>query len=161
MEKKLCFGCFSDQHIAKNCKERQTCKTCKRQHPTSLHDYDWAKKTSYNGANQSGAGPRVGSNRTAICNTEAGDVPINMGILPVHLFHKSDPAKKIKVYALLDNASGGIFVSEKSMKALGIEGNDTDLILTTIHGTSNVTTKTVKGLVLANIKGEDVILDLP
>ena len=40
VEKKLCFGCFSDQHIAKNCKVRQTCKTCKRQHPTSLHDYD-------------------------------------------------------------------------------------------------------------------------
>ena len=32
MENKLCFGCFSDQHIAKNCKEWQTCKTCKKQH---------------------------------------------------------------------------------------------------------------------------------
>ena len=162
VEKKLCFGCFSDQHIAKNCKERQTCKTCKRPHPTSLHDYDWVKKISNDSDNQPGAEPRVSSNRTAICSvTEAGDVPINMGILPVHLFHKSDPAKKIKVYALLDNASGGTFVSEKSMKALGIEGNDTDLILTTIHGTSSVTTKAIEGLVVANIKEEDVILDLP
>ena len=42
-----------------------------------------------------------------------------------------------------------------------IEGNDTDLILTTIHGTSGVTTKAVEGLVVANIKEEDVILDLP
>ena len=75
-----------------------------------------------------------------------------MGILPVYLFHKSDPAKKIKVYALLDNASGGTFVSEKSMEVL---------ILTTIHGTSCVTTKAVEGLVVANIKEEDVILDLP
>ena len=66
-----------------------------------------------------------------------------MGILPVYLFHKSDPAKKIKVYALLDNASGGTFVSEKSMEVL---------ILTTIHGTSCVTTKAVVGLVVANIK---------
>ena len=111
MEKKLCFGCFSDQHIAKNCKERQTCKTCKKQHPTSLHDNNWAKKTSNDSDNQSGAEPLVSSNRTAICNiTEAGDVPINMGILPVYLFHKSDPVKKIKVYALLDNASGGTFI---------------------------------------------------
>ena len=84
-----------------------------------------------------------------------------MGILLVYLFHKSDPAKKIKVYALLDNASGGTFVSEKSIKALGIEGNDIDLILTTIHGTSSVTTKAIEGLVVANIKEEDVILDLP
>jgi len=54
-------------------------------------------------------------------------------------------AKKIKVYALLDNASGGTFVSEKSTKALGIEGDDTDLILSMIHGTRSVTTKPLKG----------------
>ena len=162
MEKKLCFGCFSDQHIAKNCKERQTCKTCKKQHPTSLRDNDWAKKTSNDSENQSGAELHVSSNRTAICIiTEAGDVPINMGILLVYLFHKSDPAKKIKVYALLDNASGGTFVSEESMKALGIEGSDTDLILTTIHATHSVTTKAIERLVVANIKEEDVMLDLP
>ena len=210
MEKKLCFGCFSDQHIAKNCKERQTCKTCKKQHPTSLHNNDWAKKTSNGSHNQSGAEPCVSSNRTAICNiTEAGDVPINMGILPVYLFHKSDPVKKIKVYALLDNASGGTFGVElcvssnrtaicniteagdvpinmgilpvylfhksdpvKKIKVyalldnasggtFGIEGSDTDLILTTIHGTRSVTTKAIEGLVVANIKEKDVMLDLP
>jgi len=162
VEKKLCFDCFSDWHIAKNCRERQTCKPCKRQHPTSLHDYDWVKKTSYKSTNQSGAEPCVSSNHTAICNvTEAGDVPINMGILPVYLFHKNDPEKKIKVYALLDNASGGTFVNEKSMKVLGIEGNETDLILTTIHRTSSVATKAIEGLVVANIKEEDMISDLP
>jgi len=82
-----------------------------------------------------------------------------MSILPVYLFHKSDPAKKIKVYALLDNTSGGrTFVGEKLMKALGIEGSDTDLILTTIHGLCSVTTKAIEGLVVANIKEEDVML---
>ena len=78
------------------------------QHPTSLHDNDWVKKTSSDSDNESGAEPLVSSNRTAICDiTGAGDVPINMGILPVYLFHKSDPAKRIKVYTLLDKASGG------------------------------------------------------
>ena len=162
VKRKLCFGCFSDQHIAKNCKERQACKTCKKQHPTSIHGNDWVKKTSSDSDNQPGAEPRVSSNRTAICNiTEAGDVPVNMGILPVHLFHKSDPAKKIIAYALLDNASGGTLVNEKSMKALGIEGSDTDLILTTIHGTRSVTTKAIEGLVVTSTKEEDVMLDFP
>ena len=69
--------------------------------------------------------------------------------------------KKVKVYALLDSASGGTFVSEKSAKALGIEGTDTDLILSTIHGTCSVTTKVIGRLVVANIKEEDVMLDLP
>ena len=84
-----------------------------------------------------------------------------MDILPVYLFHKKDPVKKIKVYAMLHNASGGTFMSEESMKAIGIEGSDTDLILTTIHWTRSVTTKAIKGLVEANIKEEDVMLDLP
>ena len=47
------------------------------------------------------------------------------------------------------------------MKALGIEGSDTDLILTTIDGTRSVTKKAIEGLVVANIKEEDVMLDLP
>ena len=163
VEKKLCFGCFSDQHIAKHCKERQMCKTCNKQHPTSLHNPDGIKKSNDKGdKNQPQDRPRVSSNHTAICNiTEAGDVPINMGILPVWLFHKSNPAKKIRVYAILDNASGGTFVNESSAKALGVEGSDTDLTLTTIHGTRSVTTRAIEGLVVANVKDESAMLDLP
>ena len=122
MEKKLCFGCFSNQHIAKHCKERQTCKTCNKFHPTSLHDNDWMRKPKdTRDRSPPGDKPRVSSNRTTICNIrEAGDVPINMGILPVWLFHKSNPTKKIKVYALLDKASGGTFVTEKWAETLGV-----------------------------------------
>ena len=56
----------------------------------------------------------------------------------------SDPGKKIKVYALLNNTSGGSSVSEKSTKALGIEGSDTDLSLTSIHGTRSVPKRPLK-----------------
>ena len=162
VEKNHCFGRFSGQHIAKNCKERQTCKTCNKRHPTLLHNSDWKKPNEDSDKNKPEDEPRVSSNRTAICDiTEAGDIPVDMGILLVDLFHKSNPAKKIRVYALLDNASGGTFVSERSAKALGIEGSDTDLILTTIHGTSSTKTKAIEGLVVANIKEEGVVLDLP
>ena len=51
---------------------------------------------------------------------------------------------------MLDNASGGTFVNEKSEKLLGIEGSNTDLILTTIHGTSSVRIKAIEGLVVAS-----------
>ena len=162
VEKKLGFGRFSDQHIANNCKERQTCKTSNKPHPTSLYNSDWMPKPNdISEKNQSGDKPPVSSYRTAICNiTEAGDVPNTMGILPVFLFHKNDPTNKIKVYASLDNASGGTFVSEQSAKALGVEGSDTDLALKKIYGTCNVTTKAIEGLVVANIKEEDVTFDL-
>ena len=54
---------------------------------------------------------------TAICNvTDAGDVPVAMGIIPVWLYHKDNPNNKICVYALLDNASGGTFIKEDSLR---------------------------------------------
>lgn len=77
------------------------------------------------------------------------------GILPVWLFHEESPVKRILVYALLDNASGGTFV-KKSAKTLGVEGSDTNLILTTIHGTSSVREKTIEGLMVASLKEEDI-----
>ena len=111
----------------------------------SLHNPDGIKKSSDKGdKNQPRDRPRVSCNHTAICNiTESGDVLINMGILLVWLFHKSNPAKKIRAYALLDNASGGTFVNESAAKALGVEGSSTDLTLTTIHGTHSVTSKAI------------------
>ena len=33
----LCFGCLRAGHLARNCRNRLTCKDCKKPHPTSLH----------------------------------------------------------------------------------------------------------------------------
>ena len=54
-----------------------------------------------------------------------------------------------------------MFVRESSPKTLGIEGSSTDHTLTTIHGTHSVKTKAIEGLVVANVKEESVMLDLP
>ena len=57
---------------------------------------------------------------TTVCNvTEAGDVPISMGIIPIWLYHKDNPNDRICVYALLDNASGGTFIKEDSLRKRG------------------------------------------
>ena len=46
------------------------------------------------------------------------------------------------------------------MKRLGIDGEDTTLVLTTMHGTQEIETKVVNGLVAVNCQREDAHLDL-
>ena len=40
---KMCFGCLKTGHLSKNCEKRSVCDTCKRKHPTCLHE-DRAKE---------------------------------------------------------------------------------------------------------------------
>ena len=171
-QKGLCFGCYSCEHIAKLCKSKRTCQICNKKHPTSLHDYSWkseeAKMESGNGQHEkSEASKRKTEERvvnvcTAICNvTDPGDVPVAMGIIPVWLYHKDNPNNKICVYALLDNASGGTFIKEDSLRRLGVKGSETKLLLTTMHGTQEVDTKAVDGLMASHFQENDVIVPLP
>ena len=171
-EKGLCFGCYSSEHIAKFCKSRKYCLTCCKKHPTSLHDHSWkqgglktevetdeSKGTEVNERKDDG---QVINAYSTICNvTEAGDVPVSMGIVPIWLYHKDNPEHKIRVYALLDKASGGTFIKKESLEKLGIEGTETKLLLTTMHGTQEIETKAVEGLVATHFSENDVRLDIP
>ena len=144
----------------------------KNKHPTSLHDYSW---NSEEVKTESGSGQheksevsekkteeKVVNVCTAICNvTDAGDVPVAMGTIPVCLYHKDNPNNKIRVYALLDNASGGTFITEDSLRRLGVEGSETKLLLTTMHGTQEVNTKAVDGLMASHFRENEVIVPLP
>ena len=165
-ENKLCYGCFGDQHVARNCKKRQSCKKCSKNHPTSMHDDNWVNKAKIDGKkddDQPPGDPQVSTNRTAICNvTEEVDIPVSMGIIPVWVSYKGDPTNKEKVYALLDgNASGGTFIRQDLARRLNIEGSSTNLILTTMHGSENVRTEAVDGLVVTNFTNEDTSVELP
>ena len=168
-EKGLCFGCYSSEHIAKFCRSRISCKTCNKKHPTSLHDYNWkSEEVKTEGRNtqhkesETGREDQVINACNTICNvTEAGDIPITMGIVPIWLYHKDNPNNRICVYALLDNASGGTFIKEDSLRKLGVEGIESKLLLTTMHGTQEIYTKAVDGLMASHFQESEVNLILP
>ena len=163
-EKGLCFGCYSPEHVAKLCRSKRSCKTCNKRHPTSLHDYSWRpeRKNAQHKESEMGREDQAINAYTTVCNvTEAGDVPITMGIVPIWLYHKNNPNNRICVYALLDNASGGTFIKEDSLRRLGMEGIESKLLLTTMHGTQEVETKAVDGLMASHFEKNDVSLALP
>ena len=111
---------------------------------------------------ETGKEDQVINARTTICNvTEAGDVPITMGIVPIWLYHKDNPNNRIRVYALLDNASSGTFIKEDSLRRLGVEGIESTLLLTTMHGTQEIDTKAVDVLMASHFQENEVSLALP
>ena len=77
------------------------------------------------------------------------------------LYHKDNRTKRVKVYALLDNASGGTFVSESTARALGIEGSHTIITVTTMHGSQDKPSKAIEGLITVNLNDESICVDLP
>ena len=113
-------------------------------------------------ASQKKTKERVVNVCTAIRNvTDAGDVPVAMGIIQVWLYHKDNPNNKMWVNALLDNASGGTSIKEDSLRRLGVGGSKTKLLLTTMHGTQKVDTKAVDGLRASHFQENEVFVPLP
>ena len=103
---------------------------------------------------------KVTSRTTVGGITKVGDLPISMGVIPAWLNHESDLSQRIKVYVLLDNSSGGIFVTEQCLKMVNIDGSEMKLTLTTMHRTQEVHTKAAEGLVVTHFN-EDMSQNLP
>ena len=93
--------------------------------------------------------------------TDAGDVPVAMEVIPVWLYHRDNPNNKICVYALLDDVRGATFIREDSLRRLGVEGSETKLLLTTMHGTQEGDTKAVDGLMACHFQENKAIVPLP
>ena len=91
-EKGSCFGCYSPEHVAKHCRNKRSCKTCNKRHPTSLHDYNQRpeRKNAQHKQSEMGKEDQVINANTTVWNvTEAGYVPIT-GIVPIWLYHKNN-----------------------------------------------------------------------
>jgi len=72
---------------------------------------------------------------------------IAMSILPVIVYHKDQPEKTVKVYAVIDNCSQGTFATEDLLfNDLGAEGRETSITLETAIGQQTVQTFSVDNL---------------
>ena len=56
------------------------------------------------------------------------------------------PKGKVKVYALLDEQSDACFIKESTLTALGVDGPEVNLELSTVLGQKTITSKRVTGL---------------
>lgn len=162
-EKRLCFRCFRAGHISSDCTSKQTCSECGKRHNTLLHGATLKTKTHSEqtpSSTQSSRNPpqplqpaRVAesahSNAASVTHSSVGTSnAIMCRIVPVVLYHKDNPRKEIKTYALLDDASDTTFVTNKVKSELGVEGVDTSLNLSTMHGRKVIPVTRIDGLIV-------------
>ena len=145
-EKQLCFRCLSNRHQGKDCPRTQTCGLdgCKNNHHRLLHEPvgDRKGKDDYKAedkASQSQSGrslkpvtdsenenvsllePQIGAEKgtyiTTLASAGTADEVVSFRTVPVWL--KAN-GQKIRVNAVLDDASSTSYVSEEVARALGV-----------------------------------------
>lgn len=139
--KHLCWGCLKWSHVNKDCHGKKACKTCNGPHPTCLHDETWKPPQKPETPNQDTTVSNGQTQDTSIshyievCHMKGFDHGTSHSlIVPVWLHHEENPESKIKVYALLDEQSDACFIKESTLNAIGVDGPDVQLELSTILG---------------------------
>ena len=117
-EKHLCFRCLGSDYQGKLCSRSKTCGIdgCKRNHHTNLHDTSLVKQSEEHPSMVPGEGAETKHTHASVSKgnkTETYSFPT----VPVWLKSKK---RKIKVNAILDDASNETFLSEEVAGVLGL-----------------------------------------
>ena len=163
--KRLCWGCLKWGHVNKDCHGKKACKTCNGPHPTCLHDETWKPpqkpETPYQDTTVSNSQTQDTSisHCVEVCHMKGFDHGTSHSlIVPVWLHHEENPESKIKVYALLDEQSDACFVKESTLNAIGVDGPDVELELSTVFGHKTTTSKRVNGLMVRGVSETSEII---
>ena len=169
--KRLCFGCLSTEHTARNCPKRKTCAivNCTRKHPTVLHTNSVARRPEANNATTStssreevlhvqSAMVNADGKISALVGTDASKTA--MAVVPVKVWPKGNGTPVI-TYAFLDNGSSSSFCTEALMRQLGVNGPRTLISLTTLDRKNSLTDSfVVQDLAISDLD-ENVFVKLP
>ena len=126
-EKHLCFRCLSKDHRGKDCRRSQPCNVdgCKLNHHRLLHREAIKPPSPPRLPDPPGDSPREGADPRSTVTVATQSTPVSeescsLRTVPVRL--KAN-GKKVKVNALLDDASNESFVHENVASLLGIQGS--------------------------------------
>ena len=143
-KKGFCFNCASsNKHISKHCdKGRPQCKICGRSHVTALHDPSRPENNS--------------SQASSACTRVCKDRPRRScaRIILLKVSDQSDPLKETLTYAVLDDQSTDVFITDALQSKLNLSDAEVNLQVNTIVGTNTVRMRRVPGLQIQDINSE-------
>ena len=178
--KGLCFGCLKSGHLSVSCQSRLTCEECNTPHPTLLHNSQPAKRPRRSSkprnsdeqakkkAQITAGNPPIApgnesmeANESACGSTSLPDAKTTTSmIVPVVVHHKDRPHVEVIIYVILDDGNNSTFVTNSTLRDLGLEGTEVSLKLNTVtmHGkNSRIPAQKVEGLVVQKLDKEAVI----
>ena len=114
LRNRICLKCVSSkEHISKNCKrDKLECKICKQKDATILHDPTRHKKKDTSQTN---------SACSQVCG-QGQPAPSCARIVLIEVFHQDSPSAKVPTYAVLDDQSTDVFITDSLLEKLKVEG---------------------------------------
>ncbi len=120
----LCFGCLKPGHRSKNCEDRNVCETCKKKHPTCLHEDRTKETKKFPNSDQTKEKSQERNQRLTQNKETTGDATSNRvvqdvnnthtsTIVPVWVSTTNEPNHEVLVYTLLDTQSDTTFILEE------------------------------------------------
>ncbi|XP_070186269.1 uncharacterized protein [Littorina saxatilis] len=145
---RICYGCLrSKDHQSRQCKQKQTCKKCKKAHPTCLHDDNFKYQNSM--SENKGASEHKNNYRTSAADvqeplssstptvsalkaSEENSIGFTSMIVPVLVSSDSNPNVEVLTYALLDTMSNATFVVQSVAEEVKAKSQPTTLRVSTL-----------------------------
>ena len=113
------------------------CKICQQKHATILHDPTRHVKKDTTSQVNSACSQVCGGNQSARSYAR---------IVLLEVFHKDNPSAKVPTYAVLDDQSTDVFITDSLLQQLEIEGQEVNLEINTIAGVNSACIWKVNGL---------------
>ncbi len=140
---KLCFGCLKPGHRSKNCDDRSVCETCKKKHPTCLHEDRTKETKKFPKSEQTNEKSQERNQRLTQNKETTGDATSNRvvqdvnnthtsTIVPVWVLTTNEPNHEVLVYAPLDTQSDTTFILKEIAQALDTTKESVQLKLSTM-----------------------------
>ena len=156
---------------AGSCRFRLTCEECGKPHPTLFHNSVQTAKRPQRNSKQRNSDSQAknlpitatyasitSSNEStstddSVCgSTSLPDVGTTTSMIVLVVVHHMDcPHVDVSVYALLDDESDSTFVTNSTLKELGLEGTEVSPKLNTMHGKESIPLQKVEGLVVQRL----------
>ena len=143
MKNRICLKCVSsNKHVSKDCnRDKLECKICQQKHATILHGPTRHEKKDTS---------QVKSACSQVCG-RSQPARSCARIVLLEVFHQDNPSAKVPTYAVLDDQSTDVFVTDSLLEQLGVEGHELNLEINTITGVNSVRTQKVNGLHIQDI----------